>query len=115
MIDPEVVDALVAARCPGCPITAAPLTTREREILARWRRARTTPPSPRSLVISERAVEKHINAIFFKLGLSQEPDVHRRVMAVLVFLGALCRWPGADTRETDGGDRMGRPTAALPG
>lgn len=40
-----------------------------------------------SLALSERAVEKHINSIFSKLSLSQEPDVHRRVKAVLVFLG----------------------------
>ena len=39
-----------------------------------------------SLVLSERAVEKHINSIFSKLALSQEPDVHRRVKAVLLFL-----------------------------
>jgi DNA-binding NarL/FixJ family response regulator len=41
-----------------------------------------------SLVLSERAVEKHINSIFSKLNLSQEPDVHRRVKAVLLFLAA---------------------------
>ncbi|MGD0810936.1 MAG: DNA-binding response regulator, partial [Acidimicrobiales bacterium] len=40
------------------------------------------------LVLSERAVEKHINSIFFKLGLTEEPDVHRRVKAVLLFLAA---------------------------
>ena len=39
-----------------------------------------------SLVLSERAVEKHINSIFSKLGLTEEPDVHRRVKAVLLFL-----------------------------
>jgi DNA-binding NarL/FixJ family response regulator len=41
-----------------------------------------------ALVLSERAVEKHINSIFFKLGLSEETDVHRRVKAVLLFLAA---------------------------
>ena len=49
-------------------------------------RARTTPPSRASLVLSERAVEKHINSLFSKLGLSEEPDVHRRVKAVLLYL-----------------------------
>ena len=39
-----------------------------------------------ALVLTERAVEKHINSIFSKLGLSEEPDVHRRVKAVLLFL-----------------------------
>jgi DNA-binding NarL/FixJ family response regulator len=38
-------------------------------------------------VLSERAVEKHISSIFSKLGLSEEPDIHRRVKAVLLFLG----------------------------
>ncbi len=41
-----------------------------------------------ALVLSERAVEKHINSIFFKLGLSEETEVHRRVKAVLLFLAA---------------------------
>jgi DNA-binding NarL/FixJ family response regulator len=41
-----------------------------------------------SVVVSERAVEKHINSIFSKLGLSEESDVHRRVKAVLLFLSA---------------------------
>jgi len=40
------------------------------------------------LVLSERAVEKHINSIFFKLGLSEDTDVHRRVKAVLLFLAS---------------------------
>ena len=39
-----------------------------------------------SLFLTERAIEKHINSLFHKLGLSEEPDVHRRVMAVLAFL-----------------------------
>jgi DNA-binding NarL/FixJ family response regulator len=39
-----------------------------------------------TLVLSERAVEKHINSLFSKLGLSEEPDVHRRVKAVLLYL-----------------------------
>jgi DNA-binding NarL/FixJ family response regulator len=40
----------------------------------------------RSLYLTERAVEKHINSLFHKLGLSEETEVHRRVMAVLAFL-----------------------------
>ena len=40
----------------------------------------------KALYLTERAVEKHINSLFHKLDLSQEPDVHRRVMAVLAFL-----------------------------
>ena len=52
----------------------------------RWRRARTTPAIAAALGLTGRAVEKHINSIFSKLGLSEEPDVHRRVKAVLLFL-----------------------------
>ena len=52
----------------------------------RWPRAGTTPRWRRALGLSERAVEKHINSVFSKLGLSEEPDVHRRVKAVLLYL-----------------------------
>ena len=52
----------------------------------RWPRAATTPRWRRALGLSERAVEKHINSVFSKLGLSEEPDVHRRVKAVLLYL-----------------------------
>jgi DNA-binding NarL/FixJ family response regulator len=52
-------------------------------------------------VLSERAVEKHINSMFSKLGLTEEPDVHRRVKAVLLYLG-----DRGD--ERDEGDHTGR-------
>ena len=65
---------------------------------ARWPRAGTTPRSPRALGLSERAVEKHINSVFSKLGLSEEPDVNRRVKAVLLYLA----------------DRPSRPALARP-
>ena len=86
VIDPVVVDSLVAARAkpPDSPIHR--LTPRERELLSEMAQGKNNAAVAASLVLSERAVEKHINSIFSKLALSEEPDVHRRVKAVLLFL-----------------------------
>jgi DNA-binding NarL/FixJ family response regulator len=62
------------------------LTEREREVLAHMAQGMNNAAIAKSLFLTERAVEKHINSLFHKLGLSEEPDVHRRVMAVLAFL-----------------------------
>jgi DNA-binding NarL/FixJ family response regulator len=64
----------------------AELTDREREVLGHMAQGRNNAAIAKALFLSERAVEKHINSLFHKLGLSEEPDVHRRVMAVLAFL-----------------------------
>jgi DNA-binding NarL/FixJ family response regulator len=88
VIDPEVVDALVAARARAADSPMRALTPRETEILAEMAKGRNNAGVAATLVLSERAVEKHINSIFSKLGLSQEPDVHRRVKAVLLFLSS---------------------------
>jgi DNA-binding NarL/FixJ family response regulator len=86
VLDPRVVEELVAARhaAEGSPL--AQLTDREREVLAQMAQGKNNAGIGRSLFLSERAIEKHINALFHKLGLSEETDVHRRVMAVLAFL-----------------------------
>jgi len=86
VIDPEVVDALVAARSRAADSPLRVLTPRETEILGEMAQGKNNAAVAASLVLSERAVEKHINSIFSKLALSQEPDVHRRVKAVLLFL-----------------------------
>lgn len=86
VLDPKVVDALVGARTTRSPVDR--LTPREREVLAEMATGRNNAAIAASLVLTERAVEKHINAIFAKLGLSQEPDVSKRVRAVLLFLEA---------------------------
>ena len=86
MIDPIVVDALVAARSWAQNSPLRLLTPRETEILAEMATGKNNAAVAAALVLSERAVEKHINSIFSKLGLSQELDVHRRVKAVLLFL-----------------------------
>ena len=86
VIDPRVVDGLVSARAKAAESPLRQLTPRETEILAAMAQGKNNAGIAEALVLSERAVEKHINSIFFKLNLSEEPDVHRRVKAVLLFL-----------------------------
>lgn len=88
VIDPRVVDALIDARSGRHESPLRFLTPREREVLAEIATGKNNAAIARSLTLSERAVEKHINSIFSKLGLSEEPQIHRRVKAVLLFLGA---------------------------
>jgi DNA-binding NarL/FixJ family response regulator len=88
VIDPQVVEALVAARTRKRGSLLQHLTPREREVLETMAQGRNNAGIAGALHLSERAVEKHINSLFAKLGLSEEPDVHRRVKAVLVFLAA---------------------------
>ncbi|MGH2807042.1 MAG: response regulator transcription factor [Actinomycetota bacterium] len=87
VIDPKVVDALVAARSRSAASPLNALTPRETEVLGEMAQGKTNAAIAAELVLTERAVEKHINSIFPKLGLSGgERDVHRRVKAVLLFL-----------------------------
>ena len=86
VIDPKVVEVLVTARAKAAESPLARLTPREREILGEMAQGRNNASVAASLFLTERAVEKHINSIFSKLGLSEEKDVHRRVKAVLLFL-----------------------------
>jgi DNA-binding NarL/FixJ family response regulator len=85
VIDPRVVEALVTARArPQSPLDF--LTPRESEVLAEMALGRNNAGIGAALGLSERAVEKHINSLFAKLGVTSEPDVHRRVKAVLLHL-----------------------------
>ena len=86
VIDPKVVEALVAGRSRSVESPLARLTPREREVLALLAEGRSNAAVAEGLVLSERAVEKHINSIFAKLGLPEARDAHRRVKAVLLFL-----------------------------
>ena len=86
VIDPKVVETLVAARSRNAQSPLARLTPREREVLALLAEGRSNAAVADGLVLSERAVEKHINSIFAKLGLPEARDAHRRVKAVLLFL-----------------------------
>ncbi|MFL5799337.1 MAG: response regulator [Actinomycetota bacterium] len=86
VLDPKVVEALVAAKDRMAHSPLAELTEREREVLSHMAQGENNASIARSLFLTERAVEKHINSLFHKLGLSEEPDVHRRVKAVLAYL-----------------------------
>jgi DNA-binding NarL/FixJ family response regulator len=86
VIDPKVVEALVAARSRAAQSPLARLTPREREVLALLAEGKSNAAVAEGLVLSERAVEKHINSIFAKLDLPEARDAHRRVKAVLLFL-----------------------------
>lgn len=86
VIDSKVVDALVSARSARRRSELDFLTPREREILSEMAQGKSNAAIAASLALSERAVEKHSNSIFSKLGLSEEREVNRRVKAVLVFL-----------------------------
>jgi DNA-binding NarL/FixJ family response regulator len=86
VLDPKVVEALVARKNKLAQSPLAQLTEREREVLDHMAQGKNNASIARSLFLTERAVEKHINSLFHKLGLSEETDIHRRVMAVLAFL-----------------------------
>lgn len=86
VLDPKVVEALVAAKDRMAHSPLASLTEREREVLSHMAQGQNNAAIARSLFLTERAVEKHINSIFMKLGLSDEEDVAKRVMATLMFL-----------------------------
>ena len=86
VLDPKVVEALVSAKDRMAHSPLATLTDREREVLEHMAQGQNNASIAKALFLTERAVEKHINSLFHKLGLSEETDVHRRVMAVLAFL-----------------------------
>lgn len=86
VLDPKVVEGLVARREREARSPLGHLTEREREVLSLMAEGKNNAAIAASLVLTQRAIEKHINSLFHKLGLSEEPDVHRRVMAVLAFL-----------------------------
>ena len=88
VLDPKVVEVLLAAnaRERSSPLNA--LTPRETDVLREMATGRNNAAIAKTLYLSERAVEKHINAVFAKLGLTTEEESHRRVRAVLTFLNA---------------------------
>ena len=86
VIDPQVVDELVKARSAQRSSGLSLLTARETEILAEMAQGKSNAAIADALGVSERAVEKHSNAIFSKFGLSEERDANRRVKAVLLYL-----------------------------
>jgi DNA-binding NarL/FixJ family response regulator len=85
-LDPEVVSQLMRASAQARPL--ATLTSRERDVLALMAEGRSNAAIAATLVVTERAVEKHIGNIFAKLGLPPSDADHRRVLAVLRYLGS---------------------------
>jgi DNA-binding NarL/FixJ family response regulator len=88
LIDPKVVEALVQSRRVGAQSPLARLTPREHEVLGQLAEGKSNAAIADSLVLTKRAVEKHINSIFFKLDLPGETEVSRRVKAALTFLAS---------------------------
>src|SRR5690242_9887956 len=83
-VDPAVVSQLVGRRRRDDPL--ADLTQREREVLELMAEGRSNTGIAERLVVTERAVEKHVTSIFQKLGLPPASEDHRRVLAVLTWL-----------------------------
>ena len=86
VVDAKVVEALVAARSREDESPLRELTPRERETLEEMAQGKSNAAIARALVITEHSVEKVIHSIFLKLGLTWQPDLNRRVKAVLVYL-----------------------------
>jgi DNA-binding NarL/FixJ family response regulator len=86
MIDPKIVETLIHARgiVENSPLNE--LTAREREVLSEIAQGKSNTAIAESLFLTKRAVEKHINAIFLKLGLADAHDVSKRVKAALMLL-----------------------------
>ena len=84
-MDPEVVGQLVGRHRPDNALDE--LTERERDVLGLMAEGRTNQAIGRKLFLAPKTVEAHVHRIFLKLGLEAAPDDHRRVLAVLAFLG----------------------------
>jgi len=83
-LDPEVVSHMLGRRRREDPL--ADLTPREREVLGLMAEGLSNSAIASRLVVTERAVEKHVTSIFGKLGFASQPDHHRRVLAVLMYV-----------------------------
>jgi DNA-binding NarL/FixJ family response regulator len=88
VLDPKIVEALLARKSAETTSVLSALTDRELEVLQELATGRSNAATAKSLYMSERAVEKHVGSVFAKLGIVHESDVNRRVMAVLAFLEA---------------------------
>jgi DNA-binding NarL/FixJ family response regulator len=86
VIDPKIVDALVAANARSEDSALNELTPRERDVLREMAEGKNNAAIAESLVLTERSIEKVIHSIFLKLGLTWETAVHRRVKAVILYL-----------------------------
>jgi DNA-binding NarL/FixJ family response regulator len=88
VLDPKVVEGLLSRKSSEARSPLLGLTEREREVLREMATGRNNATIAKTLFMSDRAVEKHIGSVFQKLGLIDEHEVNRRVMAVLAYLDA---------------------------
>src|SRR5262245_15805904 len=86
VIDPKVVESLVASNAQGDQSPLNELTPRERDVLREMAEGKNNAAIADALFLTERSVEKVIHSIFLKLGLTWEPAVHKRVKAVILYL-----------------------------
>jgi DNA-binding NarL/FixJ family response regulator len=86
VVDPKIIDLLIAEGRHSATSPLDELTAREREVLAEVAAGRSNSAIAGSLFLTKRAVEKHINAIFMKLNLRESEDTSRRVKAALMYL-----------------------------
>ena len=86
VIDPRVVEALVKSRADAAKSPLRQLTARERDVLGTMAQGKNNAGVAASLHLSESAVEKHVSAIFLKLGVQEDTQISRRVAAVLTYL-----------------------------
>jgi DNA-binding NarL/FixJ family response regulator len=110
VVDAKIVEALVATKLRVKRSALAVLTAREREVLAEVAKGTSNAAIADALILTKRAVEKHINAIFLKINLAYAEDVSKRVKATLLFLGQrrLCA-----PRVTDAGALGGGPAGLV--
>lgn len=109
VIDSTVVDTLIRARSREQDSPLSGLTRREVEVLGLIAQGASNTAIGERLFLSKRAVEKHVGAIFFKLSLSEDHDVSRRVMAALIYLSSGER-PGAEqARRLESSQPPGTP------
>lgn len=93
VLDPKVVEGLLAHQTSGAGSPILGLSEREREVLQQMATGLSNAGIAKTLYMSERAVEKHITGVFQKLGLTEEGELNRRVSAVITYLEAAGRRP----------------------
>jgi DNA-binding NarL/FixJ family response regulator len=98
MIDPKIVEGLVASRTRAARSPLNELTPREREVLSEIAQGKSNAAIGDALFLTKRAVEKHINSIFLKLGLADAQDVSKRVKATLILLAEDAGGPPLEDR-----------------
>jgi DNA-binding NarL/FixJ family response regulator len=86
VVDPKVVDALMANTARADPSPLDELTPRERDVLREMAEGKNNAAIAQTLFVTERSVEKVIHSIFVKLGIAWEKEIHKRVKAVILYL-----------------------------